>query len=468
MPAVLDRLDAAQPGAGLDRARALGRGADEIDELNVYPVPDGDTGTNLYLTFDGRVDAVARRRTRRPAPRRRDLAAGVPHRSSGPPAGARGNSGVILGQLLRGMCRRVSSARGRGRSTPAAARRRLRRRRAAGRRRGRRAGRRAPCSPSRMPGPPPRVDGRRGRRLARRRVRGRRRRRPGGAGPDARPARGARPRRGRRRRRRRAACSARGAATASSPARWPPTTSRSRPARAAPRDEWRRRHQWPPPAAAAAALRARPSTRRRGHGDGRLRGDVPARRARPRRGPALRGALDALGDSLVVVGGADRGTSTCTSTTRARPSRPASRPGGRTGSGSPTSPSQRRAPATTRRRWRSWPCAPGPGSAALLSRPGPPSCAAAPAGGRPPPSCSTRCAPPGRAPSCCCPTTPTALAAEAAAPGAPATRACGSRCMPARADRPGARRARGARPRPPVHDNVVAMTAAAGPPGTAR
>ena len=41
----------------------------EIDALNVFPVPDGDTGTNLYLTLDAALDAVAWRRRTAPASR---------------------------------------------------------------------------------------------------------------------------------------------------------------------------------------------------------------------------------------------------------------------------------------------------------------------------------------------------------------------------------------------------------------
>jgi dihydroxyacetone kinase-like predicted kinase len=67
----------------------------EIDDLNVYPVPDGDTGTNLQLTMAAVVDAV----TTAPA----DMAATVRAVVTGSLLGARGNSGVILSQLLRGL-----------------------------------------------------------------------------------------------------------------------------------------------------------------------------------------------------------------------------------------------------------------------------------------------------------------------------------------------------------------------------
>jgi dihydroxyacetone kinase-like predicted kinase len=74
---------------GLAAARA------EIDDLNVYPVPDGDTGTNLLLTMEAVEEAV-----RAAAP---DMAATVKAMAHGALMGARGNSGVILSQLLRGL-----------------------------------------------------------------------------------------------------------------------------------------------------------------------------------------------------------------------------------------------------------------------------------------------------------------------------------------------------------------------------
>ncbi len=67
----------------------------EIDDLNVYPVPDGDTGTNLLLTMEAVDEAV-----RAAAP---DMAATVAAMAHGALMGARGNSGVILSQLLRGL-----------------------------------------------------------------------------------------------------------------------------------------------------------------------------------------------------------------------------------------------------------------------------------------------------------------------------------------------------------------------------
>ncbi len=67
-----------------------------IDDLNVYPVPDGDTGTNLTLTVRAVADAVASAEpAERPA-----LAQAVARAAL---MGARGNSGVILSQIVRGV-----------------------------------------------------------------------------------------------------------------------------------------------------------------------------------------------------------------------------------------------------------------------------------------------------------------------------------------------------------------------------
>lgn len=78
-------------------AEALGRTRGEIDALNVFPVPDGDTGTNLHLTVLASADAVAGL----PG----DAAEGEVWRAlaRGALLGARGNSGVILSQVFRGL-----------------------------------------------------------------------------------------------------------------------------------------------------------------------------------------------------------------------------------------------------------------------------------------------------------------------------------------------------------------------------
>jgi fatty acid kinase len=77
---------------------ALGQAREDIDAINVYPVPDGDTGTNLYLTVESAAQAVAAAQAG--APTLADAARAMSH---GALIGARGNSGTILAQLLRGM-----------------------------------------------------------------------------------------------------------------------------------------------------------------------------------------------------------------------------------------------------------------------------------------------------------------------------------------------------------------------------
>lgn len=104
-PQPVDELDAEAVRAWSSLAlAALGRAREDIDAINVYPVADADTGTNLYLTAESADRAVG------------DAFAGV---TDGTPAtslpeavrafahgaliGARGNSGTILAQLLRGV-----------------------------------------------------------------------------------------------------------------------------------------------------------------------------------------------------------------------------------------------------------------------------------------------------------------------------------------------------------------------------
>lgn len=89
---------------------ALGRAREEIDAINVYPVADGDTGTNLYLTVESACAAVeaafagheagAGGRGASGTPTLADAVRAMAH---GALIGARGNSGTILAQLLRGM-----------------------------------------------------------------------------------------------------------------------------------------------------------------------------------------------------------------------------------------------------------------------------------------------------------------------------------------------------------------------------
>ncbi|MCW2716037.1 MAG: Dak phosphatase [Frankiales bacterium] len=100
---MLQVLDAAAVRHWCAAGRAgLAAARDEIDDLNVYPVPDGDTGTNLLLTMESVEAAVAR------APS--DMAATVRAMAHGALMGARGNSGVILSQLLRGLAEVLEAA----------------------------------------------------------------------------------------------------------------------------------------------------------------------------------------------------------------------------------------------------------------------------------------------------------------------------------------------------------------------
>lgn len=86
--------------AFLAGAYNLERNKEYINELNVFPVPDGDTGSNMSLT----IMAAAKEVGALVNPTIEELAKTI---SSGSLRGARGNSGVILSQLLRGFCREI-------------------------------------------------------------------------------------------------------------------------------------------------------------------------------------------------------------------------------------------------------------------------------------------------------------------------------------------------------------------------
>ena len=73
-----------------------------INELNVFPVPDGDTGTNMSMT----IMSAAREVSALENPTMAQLSKAI---SSGSLRGARGNSGVILSQLFRGFCKVIAS-----------------------------------------------------------------------------------------------------------------------------------------------------------------------------------------------------------------------------------------------------------------------------------------------------------------------------------------------------------------------
>jgi len=86
---------------------SLGRARDEINALNVFPVPDGDTGTNLHLTMAAALQALQREAT---ADGVDDVGVTARAMAHGAFMGARGNSGVILSQLLRGMAEVLAAA----------------------------------------------------------------------------------------------------------------------------------------------------------------------------------------------------------------------------------------------------------------------------------------------------------------------------------------------------------------------
>ena len=113
---------------------ALGRAREEIDALNVFPVPDGDTGTNLYLTFDSACERLDALSAALPAPgdvvpgeveivdsAAHRAAAALDALAAGALEGAHGNSGTILAQLLRGLADELTeTARTQGHIDPAA------------------------------------------------------------------------------------------------------------------------------------------------------------------------------------------------------------------------------------------------------------------------------------------------------------------------------------------------------------
>jgi len=113
---VPDTLDAALLRGWVDAAAgALEQHCSEIDRINVFPVPDGDTGTNLLLTMRAAADAAAHRVLRAdPGGAVDDAAAVAAAVARGALLGARGNSGVILSQVLRGVADALAEAGGRG------------------------------------------------------------------------------------------------------------------------------------------------------------------------------------------------------------------------------------------------------------------------------------------------------------------------------------------------------------------
>ncbi|MGI8424921.1 MAG: DAK2 domain-containing protein [Chloroflexota bacterium] len=78
----------------------LERNAAHVNQLNVFPVPDGDTGTNMLLTMRAAADGAVRAKTP-------DAGAVMRAVAQGAVMGARGNSGVILSQIVAGIARGV-------------------------------------------------------------------------------------------------------------------------------------------------------------------------------------------------------------------------------------------------------------------------------------------------------------------------------------------------------------------------
>ncbi|MBB5935970.1 DAK2 domain-containing protein [Streptomyces zagrosensis] len=115
MPHTFD-AEAVRTWCGL-ALEALGRAREGIDAINVYPVADGDTGTNLYLTVESATQAVgaafnghaANGRASRPS-----LADAIGAMAHGALIGAHGNSGTILAQMLRGMADVLAETDGAG------------------------------------------------------------------------------------------------------------------------------------------------------------------------------------------------------------------------------------------------------------------------------------------------------------------------------------------------------------------
>jgi len=81
---------------------ALQRHQEEINKLNVYPVPDGDTGTNMVLTMRSVYDELSKVKPNT----MEDVCKALMHGSL---MGGRGNSGVILSQIIKGVCEILSS-----------------------------------------------------------------------------------------------------------------------------------------------------------------------------------------------------------------------------------------------------------------------------------------------------------------------------------------------------------------------
>jgi DAK2 domain fusion protein YloV len=111
----LERLDsrAARRWAMATRA-AFATHRAEIDDLNVFPVPDRDTGTNLYMTLDSALEAARESSSGSDPGAEPTLAGDAAALARASLLAARGNSGVILSQLVRGLSEVIAEAAIRG------------------------------------------------------------------------------------------------------------------------------------------------------------------------------------------------------------------------------------------------------------------------------------------------------------------------------------------------------------------
>ena len=98
MPTNISRMDTAMLRCFLlGGCNRLGMDREEVNALNVFPVPDGDTGINMYLTVSSAGKKILN------APDSYGVGRLAADFSQGSLMGARGNSGVILSQIFRGL-----------------------------------------------------------------------------------------------------------------------------------------------------------------------------------------------------------------------------------------------------------------------------------------------------------------------------------------------------------------------------
>jgi DAK2 domain fusion protein YloV len=100
----ITRVDGVLFKRGIYGSRAwLTANREKVNQLNVFPVPDGDTGTNMLLTLESAIEEIANEDSS-------DLSVVTGRVAHGALMGARGNSGVILSQVLRGFSQGIGDA----------------------------------------------------------------------------------------------------------------------------------------------------------------------------------------------------------------------------------------------------------------------------------------------------------------------------------------------------------------------